>query len=200
MSPPPFTAATPALSVSSRRRLQFGLRSLLLLIVVCALGFAAWRQWQQHRELETWRNRAIFYRREAELRRVVSEVTRKLNLKDPEHRRIVQIVNRLSPWFGDSVIRQEIKLQGVSMEVIVFQDVDLNLEGGAESVVLLFAADRLVDYVIHNASERHEVKLEDADRDGQLDVVYHCQDGMFKNGEQFTERYSIRNDGFQRVE
>jgi hypothetical protein len=200
MSSPSLVATDPATKTSVRPRFQFGLRSLLLLIVVSALAFSAWQQWQLRGELVAWQAKAHGYEQEIELRRGVADVARKLNLNDPEHRRIYQLVGTMDPRLGDSLIRQPVNCQGARHEVLVFHHDGTQCEGAVESVALLMGARSLVDYVIHNQSDWHQAKLEDGDRDGQLDVVYHCRTGSYGDKRLFTERYTIQADGFQRVE
>lgn len=181
-------------------RWQFGLKSLLLFVVLAALALSAWRQWSQRREIAAWRARAQLFEREVELRRGVADVAGKLNLKDPEHRRVMQLLATMDSRLGDTLVRQRIPYPGDARELFLFHHDASHCEGAVESVALLMAAERLVDYVIHNESDWHEARIESDGPGGKLALVYHCRKGSYDDKRFYTERYAVSADGLARID
>ena len=182
------------------QRWQIGLKSLLLFILLSALALSAWRQWSQRREVAAWRARAQLFEREVELRRGVADVARKLDLKDPEQRRVMQLLTTMDSRLGDTLVRQRIANPGDARELFLFHHDAIHCEGAIESVALLMAAERMVDYVIHNESDWHEARIESDGPDGKLAIVYHCRKGSYDDKRIYTERYAISADGLERVD
>jgi len=58
-----------------RAWLQFGLRSIVLLTVICAIGVTWWRQWRQHSELDSLRAKTRWLESELGIRRAVADVS-----------------------------------------------------------------------------------------------------------------------------
>ena len=201
MSSEVLTKPAPVVRSGYRRGwFQFGLRSVILLTVACALGVTWWRQWRQNAELESLRSKTVWLERELEIRRAAAEVSKSLNLKNPEHRRIVQLIGRANSFFGDSVIRRQVEWPGRRWEVVVFHHESLASTDVVETIAVLIGGGKLIDYKIHNASAWHEVKLEDGEQSGSIELVFHCCHEYAPDAEFFTERFSISPEGFQRID
>jgi hypothetical protein len=184
--------------VNSQRefRPQFALRSLLLVVLLAALGVSGWRQWDQRREIAAWRARAQLFEREVELARGVTDAARRLDLKDPEQRRIMQLLATMDPRQGDTLVRQPIATPEGNREVLLFHHDSPHCEGAVESIALLVAPNRLVDYLIHNESDWHQARIEAPGPGEKLAIVYHCRKGSYSDKYTYTERFGIAADGF----
>ena len=199
MSPEVLTKPAPVIGSGRRGWFQYGLRSVILLTVACALGVTWWRQLRQNAELDALRAKNHLLQRELEIHRAIADVSTTLDLKNPEHRRIAQLIANMGLFFGDSVIRQRIKFQERHCEVMVFHHDSSNSHDMVQSIAVLTAGGKLVDYVIHNESAWHEVKVEDAGN-GTVDLVYHCRNEFVRRPNSFTERFAISPEGFHRID
>lgn len=188
------TNATPR-----RSRLQFRLGSLVVFMVLCALGVTWWRQWKQSVELAELKQELVGARSELEMRRAIQEVSRAVDFQNPED---VQVVKALQyhGWIFSSVQRRHLARPDEGTEIIVFQNEMVPIPGFDSSLAVLVRDGKIVDSIARETSTRqetHQAKLEDIDGDGTLDLVLHCSPGDWgTDREPFTLSYAVRAAGF----
>jgi len=73
-----------------------------------------------------------------------------------------------------------------------------------ETVAVIIADDRLVDYIIHNASAWHEAKLDYVRSEGGVQLMFRGNRDSLYVGDsdspfEFTETYVVGRDGFTRT-
>ncbi len=184
-----------------RRWLQFGLKTLLFLIVLCALVLTWWRQWKQNSELIAMRFESRMLESEVDFLRHFHEVMGTLDLDKPEHRKVFANLRKMhAGWFATSVAKWNGQRAGNRLEVMTFHYDTFSSPGCIRTVAVLLRDGELIDAVTREddpRGERHEVALEDANNDGNIDVVLRCYPGVWRPGPAFTIIYEITGDGFR---
>lgn len=186
-----------------RSRFQFGIRLVMWITVVVAIFLSWWRLWSQEQEIAALRSRQEFLERDVALSRNAFEVCRVLDLKNLQHRSAARLIYRIGPWPLNSTERREIMIGGRRAYVIVLHEPGFSIPGEVSTVVALIDKNRVVDLIQREESteiESHDVRLEDANQDGELDVVIDGERGMRSQSQSLKLAYSITAKGFRQIE
>ena len=185
------------------RWFQFGVRSVICVTLIVALVFTWWRQWSQHREIASLRARLNFLERNAQINSNAFLVCRALDLKNPEHRWAAKMLYTFGPWPFASTERRDLTLGGRQVSVIVLHEPDCCVPGTVATIVALVADSRLVDLIqreVPTEGESHDVRLEDVNSDGALDVVFDCESRFIDPSPPTRLAYTISDKGFKRID
>jgi hypothetical protein len=188
------TDATPR-----RSWLQFRLGSLIVFMVLCALGVTWWRQWKQSVELAELKQELVWAKSELEMLAAIRDVSHAVDFQNPKD---VQVLKSLQHhgWIFSSVLRQPLAGRDDRTEIIVLQNERISIPGQDSSLAVLIQNGKIVDSIARETSTReetHEAKLEDIDGDGTIDLVLYCSPANWgTDRESFTLSYAIRAAGF----
>ena len=87
------------------------------------------------------------------------------------------------------------------LEVLLFHSNTHSVPGSVDSVAALLHDQELVDIVIRESNTRtewHEVKLQDTDNDGNVEVVFDCR-AIYSYSNPLTISYKVSNNGFAQI-
>jgi hypothetical protein len=171
--------------------------------VVVAIGLSWWRLWSQDQEIAALRSRQEFLERNIAMSRNAFEVCRALDLKNPTHRSAAELIYRIAPWPPNTTERCEVMIRGRQAYVIVLHEPGWIIPGTVATVVALVDDNRLVDLIQREECtrmEHHEVRLEDSNGDGVLDVVIDGERGPWSQTDSFRLAYTITDKGFTKIE
>jgi hypothetical protein len=190
----PRSASVPARSLRSWLRYRIG--TLILVTVGCALVVTWWRQWKQSAELAKVHDELKSRTDELEVMEAIHKVNRAIDLSSAEHRLLFELLNHFGSWPFSSVVRRALD---DNSEIIHLQNDFLSIPGSDLSVTVLLGQDKIIDILTRESSTReetHEATLEDIDKDGVIDVVLHCESGIWCDFEAFTLSYAVTPEGF----
>jgi hypothetical protein len=182
-----------------RSWLQFRLGSLILFMVLCALGVTWWRQWKQSVKLAELKQELVWAKSELEMLGAIRDVSRAVDFRNPED---VQVLKALQHhgWLFSTVQRRYLASPDDGTEIILFQYEPVSVPGQDSSLAVLIRDGKIVDSIARETSTReetHEAKLEDIDGDGTLDLVLHCSPEFWSGDRKpFTLSYAISGAGF----
>jgi hypothetical protein len=183
--------------ISSRRWLQFGLRSLILVTVICALGLTWWRQWRMAVQLREAHETIGRLRNNCDFLKVLT----KLATVDPEQNFVLECASH--DWPTD-VKRLRLDGQSESSEVLLFElYVTDPVPGTDETLAVVMRDDRVIDVAFRRSAwswESHQAEFADVNGDGKLDLVFHCFPGLWSGYEPpYDEAFAISNSGFRKL-
>jgi hypothetical protein len=192
---------------SLRSYLQFGLKSLMLATVVCAVAVTWWRQRDLIQELQEAHN--TIQQREAE-REFNGNLTRAfgaIDLDKSRHRELFYALRNFSRGFSPFASFHAAHVHpedgGAPLEVLLFHFDTDSSHGYVATVGILLRNDEIMDFVARNESSRyasHGATLEDADNDGEVELLIDCEPGWSSVGSQpFVVAYAITPKGFWKM-
>jgi hypothetical protein len=192
---------------SIRHFFQFGLKSIMLITVICAVALTWWRQRGLIEKLEATREELETCKDELEFQQTVNRIFDVINVDKPKHRELLRVVQRftggpLFRLFGSFEKRSVgFPIGDLPFEVVVLHHDSMSIPGGVISVAVLLQDREVVDFVVRDVSTRegsHQPHLEDADNDGKLDFVIDCHPGIWSppGAKPHTIGYAITSDGF----
>ncbi|MHC4403652.1 MAG: hypothetical protein ACYTG0_28685 [Planctomycetota bacterium] len=174
-----------------RRWLQFRLKSLLLLTVICAVALTWWRQWKQGAELTAMHEKLQRLEAESEYQHNVNRVLRGLDLENSQHRQAFKVLRYMSGgWLLNSCQQKPIG----DLEVLLFHSDTFSIPGSVDSVAAVLRDYELIDLVVRESNTRvewHDVEFQDTDGDGTVEVVFDCGPGMWSDSKPFTIVYKV---------
>jgi hypothetical protein len=197
-------------SAKPRRWLQYRLGSLIVVMLLCALGLTWWRQWKHRGDLAAaWRERDEANERVAMLQartqhlEAIDSIYRALDLANPEHREVFEVLHRLSGWSLTPVVQRRVDDAGRTsvgfprgrLEVLL---IDNAVRGPRCTVAVILKGGAIVDVRRHSSSTlrmSYSATLADPDRDGVLDLVFFCLPGK-ANSEPYTLSHTVTAAGF----
>ena len=193
------------------RHLRFSLRTLLLIVVVAAVGLTAWRQWAIDSELKALRSKTDWLEREQSFQSKINEARRLLNIENPKHRCAYEAFESM-PMLFTEVAKESVKGRDTAnLSVLLFHRPGWEIPGVQSTVALLVCDRKLVDVVAETTSTRdgiQKVRLEDVDHDGALDLVLEFnpdmpvrvrQDSSVEVPQPYTKAFSMSRSGFTEV-
>lgn len=180
--------------LNARRSLQFTLRSLIVVIIVCALALTWWRQWRMSSEIADLREKLVW---------------------EENHRAFYQVMAQLDPKYEKQKLTLEwagrdwptslrrLRLDGVKgkLEVWLFDlHVTGPVPGTGETLAVTMKDGKVMDLVLRRCAwsyEMHDAAFEDGNGDGRLDLVFHCRPGLWSGNEPpYDVVYEITTYGF----
>jgi hypothetical protein len=197
-------------SAKPRRWLQYRLGSLIVVMLLCALGLTWWRQWKHRddlaaarRERDEANERVAMLQARTQHLEAIDSIYRALDVEIPEHREVFEVLHRLPGWSLAPVVQRRVDDAGRTsvglpmgrLEVLL---IDNAVTSNHSTVAVILKGGAIVDVLRHtNDSLRvpHSATLADPDRDGVLDLVFFCLPGK-ANSEPYTLSHSATAAGF----
>lgn len=211
------STATPpaAIEIPPRRpRLQFRLGSLMVVMVLCALGGTWWRQWRSHegyqaanRKLEVMTEQLASLQARTDYLQAVDLLVRKLNLQNAEHRQGLETLQACRGWPHTTLIRRRVAAVPIPStpaalrrtEVLLFDDPD---GGTHHATAVVLHQDRIVDvmsFTTDSVGAPFSATLADSDRDGMIEVILYYQryqPGASEKSPAYTRSFAATATGF----
>ena len=181
-----------------RRRwnyLQFSLTSVVLVTVICAVAITWWIRRRDQDEIRALRAKAESLRAEMEFYKSVNELCGALDVTRRAPRLALEMLLATDRERFD---RRSLTDAGERLDVAVFSYPSQAHPGVNLSGAILLRHHNVVDILIRHAStryEHHEVKIENHDQRGAVEIVFHCQPANL-NEASHTVRYGITKNGF----
>jgi hypothetical protein len=179
--------------------LQFRLGSLIVVMVVCAIGFTWWRQWKLTQQLSKANSLLAFRESQVEILEALDRVNRAIDLADPKHRELFELTRQYGSMPDMFTLqRQTLASPDQRAEVLLFHRSSNLVPSFERSLAVLMHDNEIVDFCSHETSTRnwsHEASLYDSDNDGNLDVVIRCS-GRPSVFQVYSLNFAITADGF----
>lgn len=183
-------------------RPRFSLMSAALMMLICSFGAAGYQHRARLTQLLAARRDIDRVASEAELQRICIRALCALDVERAKHRQLFNVIRRVSDGNWGLIERATVGGPASGLEVAIFHDGSGMVPGSERSLVILLRNQQFVDAILRmssNRAESHEVVVEDADENGELDVVFRCRPGIWSEAEPFTITYAISAQGFERV-